>query len=146
MAKDFDAEEVMGMSRDELINLLGPENSALLKEGIANGTLDFSEFRNICLSSFKNPQQGRLVRNCIFLQLTDSECFNMFESDPKKQQTYARMTELRDKAKRGEFTRSDLKYLCDKVFEGNPELSVFIQNQYIQRGLVRDDPKSEKEI
>jgi hypothetical protein len=139
MTNDFNAEEVMNMSRDELIDLLGPEKSALVKDGIEKGTLDFSEFKKLCLSSFKYPQQGTLVRDCIFLQLSDSECFNMFESDPKKQATYARMTELRDKAKRGELTRSDLKYLCDQVFKGDPELSQHVQNEFIKAGRVKDN-------
>lgn len=141
---DFDAEKVMNMSKKEAISFLGPENAAKVTEGLKNGTLSYSDFQKICQESFPTPQQAILVRNVIFNQLSESECFNMFESNKGKQETYARMAALKDKAQKGELTKDDLKELCDTVFGKDSDLSKHIQDEFIKAGRIKQDEPKQK--
>ena len=84
--ENFDTEKILNMSREELIGLLGNELSLELNEKLANGTITYKEFEEICNSAFTIPQQANLVRNAIFLKLSKSEGFNLFESNKEKQQ------------------------------------------------------------
>ena len=135
--EEFDAEKVMDMTREEAIAFLGDENANRVNEGLKNGTLSYSEFDKICKESFPVIQQATLVRNVIFIKLSKSECFNMFESNKEKQKQYAEMERLREKAENGELTQEDLKYLCDQVFGKDSDLSKRMQREFIARGKVK---------
>lgn len=140
---DFDAEKVMGMTREEAIFLLGDENATRVKEGLQNGTLSYSEFEKICQERFPIPQQSKLVRNVIFNQLSKAEGFNMFESNKEKQAQYAEIERFREKAENGELTPKELKQLCDKVFGEDSDLSNKIQEELVARGKVKQDTPEE---
>lgn len=105
MKSDFDVEKVMGMSREDAISLLGEKNANIVNEGLKNRTLSYSEFEKICEESFPIPQQSKLVRNVIFNQLSQTEGFNMFESNKEKQKQYEKIAGLREKAEKGELTQ-----------------------------------------
>lgn len=137
--KDFDAEKILGMSREELISLLGDELSSKLNEKLANGTITYKEFEEMCQSAFPIQQQANIVRNAIFLKLSKSEGFNMFESDKEKQQQYAEIANLQEKAQKGEVTREELKRLCDIAFGEESELSKQMQKEFISARKVKDD-------
>lgn len=141
---DFDAEKVMNMSKKEAISFLGPENAAKVTEGLKNGTLSYSDFQTICQESFPISQEAELVRNVIFNQLSKSEGFNMFESNKDKQEIYARMAALQDKAQKGEFTKDDLKEVCDTVFGEDSDLSKHVQNEFIKAGIIKQDEPKKK--
>ena len=141
---DFDAERVMNMSKEEAISFLGPENAAKVTEGLKNGTLSYSDFQTICQESFPIPQQAELVRNVIFNQLSKSEVFNMFESNKDKQEIYARMAALQDKAQKGEFTKDDLKEVCDTVFGKDSDLSKHVQDEFIKAERIKQDEPKQK--
>lgn len=134
---EFDAEKVMGMSREEAISLLGDEDATRVNEGLQNGTLSYSEFERICQERFPKPEQAKLVRNVIFNQLSKTEGFNMFESNKEKQAQYAEIARFREKAENGEFTQEDLKKLCDKVYGENSDLSKKIQSEFVAKGKVK---------
>lgn len=134
---DFNAERIMEMTKEEAISLLGEKNATRVNEGLKDGTLSYSEFERICKERFPIPQQARLVRNVIFNQLSQSEGFNMFESNKEKQAEYAKIANWREKAEKGELTRDDLKQLCDKVFGEDSELSRKIQGEFIAKGRVK---------
>lgn len=134
---DFDAEKVMGMTREEAISLLGDENATRVNEGLQNGTLSYSEFEKICQERFPIPQQSKLVRNVIFNQLSKTEGFNMFESNKEKQAQYAEIARFREKAEKGEITQKELKQLCDKVYGENSDLSKKIQSEFVAKGKIK---------
>ena len=136
---EFDALEVIQMSKEEAISLLGPENAARVTEGLKDGTLTYTELNAICKNSFLSIDQAKLVRNAIFNQLSSTEGFNLFESNKEKQEMYAKMLKLQERAQNGEFTKKDLKELCDIVFGENTELSVSIQKVFIATGKVKPD-------
>ena len=137
--EDFDAEKILNMSREELIGLLGNELSVKLNEKLANGTITYKEFEEMCKSAFKIPQQANLVRNAILLKLSKSEGFNMFESNKEKQQQYAEIANLQEKAENGKLNIAELKRLCDIAFGEDTELSKKIQIQFIEAGKVKED-------
>ena len=136
MENYFDAEKVMGMSREEAISLLG-KNASVVREGLKNGTLTYNEFERICEESFPIQQQARLVRNVIFTQLSQTEGFNMFESNKEKQAEYSNMVRLREKAENGELTRDELKQLCNKVFGEDSAMSRKIQDDFVKSGRIK---------
>ena len=142
--EDFDAEKILNMSREELIRLLGNELSEKLNEKLANGTIKYKEFEEICKRAFSIPQQANLVRNVIFLKLSKSECFNLFETSKEKQQQYTEIANLQEKAEKGELNIEELKRLCDIAFGKESELSKLMQKQFIKEGKVKED-KIEKE-
>lgn len=135
--EELDPEKIMDMTREEVINLLGDENANRVNEGLKNGTLSYREFDKICKESFSIIQQATFVRNVIFIKLSKSECFNMFESNKEKQRQYAEIEKFREKAENGELTQEDLKYLCDQVFGKNSDLSKRMQRELIARGKVK---------
>ena len=137
--ENFDAEKILNMSREELIGLLGNELSLELNEKLANGTITYKEFEEICNSAFPIPQQANLVRNAIFLKLSKSEGFNLFESNKEKQQQYAEIANLQEKAEKGELNIEELKRLCDIAFGEETELSKQMQIQFIKAGKVKED-------
>ena len=142
--EDFDAEKILNMSKEELIGLLGNELSVKLNEKLANGTITYKEFEEICKSAFPIPQQASLVRNAIFLKLSKSECFNLFETNKDKQQQYAEFSNLQEKAENGELNIEELKRLCDIAFGKETELSKQMQIQFIKAGKVKEN-KTETE-
>ena len=107
--KDFDAEKILRMSREELIALLGDELSSELNNKLADGTITYKEFEEMCQRAFPIQQQANIIRNAIFLKLSKSEGFNMFESNKEKQQQYAEIANLQEKAQKGEVTIEELK-------------------------------------
>ncbi len=134
---EFDAEKVLEMTKEEAISFLGEKNATRVNEGLQNGTLSYSEFERICKESFPIPQQAQLVRNVIFNQLSETEGFNMFESNKEKQAQYARMERFREKAENGELTQEDLKELCDIVFGKDSDMSKKVQAELIAKGKVK---------
>ena len=141
---EFDAEKIMNMSRKEVISTLGPENASKVTEGLKNGTLTYSEFQKICQDSYPVPQQAKLVRNTIFNHLSKSEGFNMFESNKEKQQIYAHMAQLQDKAQNGELSKEDLRELCDNVYGKNSDLSNYMQSEFAKTGKIKEENHTEK--
>lgn len=136
--EDFDAEKILNMSRQELIDLLGDELSVELNEKLANGTITYKEFEEMCKSAFPVPQQASIIRNAIFLKLSKAEGFNMFESNKEKQQQYAEIANLQEKAEDGELSTEELKRLCDIAFGEETELSKQMQIQFIKSGKVKE--------
>ncbi len=134
---EFDAEKIMGMTRDDAISLLGDKNATRVNEGLQNGTLSYSEFERICQERFPIPQQAKLVRNVIFNQLSKTEGFNMFESNKEKQAQYAEIARFREKAENGELTQEELRQLCDKVFGKDSDMSKKVQGEFVAKGKVK---------
>lgn len=142
--KDFDAEKILKMSREELIALLGDELSSELNKKLADGTITYKEFEEMCQSAFPIQQQANIIRNAIFLKLSKLEGFNMFESNKEKQQQYAEIANLQEKAQKGEITIEELKRLCDIAFGEDSELSKQMQTEFINARKIKEDT-TEKE-
>ncbi len=137
--------KVMSMSREELIATLGPENEKIVTEGLKNGTLAYYDLQRICQESFSDPRESKLVRDLIMTKLSETEGFNLFESDKGKQESYVKMKEVEQKVLSGEVTTEDLKYLCDQAFGNDTGLSVYMQAAFIKAGKIKLEPSQENQ-
>jgi len=140
----FDMDEILlkyrNMTKDEMIDLLGDNYGPVLKERIEQGDIDFEEFTQICNEAIPDhPGQAKWIRNVIFNKLCKKEAFSMFERDPKKVEKYVKMEDLKEKAKNGKMTSSELKELCDITFGEDSEESKEIYNKMIEKGIVTKD-------
>ena len=143
--EEFDSEKIINMSREELMALLGDELSSELNEKLANGTLTYKEFDEIFKRAIPISERARLVRNSFFLKLSKSEGFSLFESNKVKQQQYAEMADLQEKADNGEINKQDLKRLCDLAFGKDTMLSQHMQTSFIMSGKVKETPEEKEE-
>lgn len=143
--EEFDSEKIINMSREELIGLLGVELSAELNKKLANGTLTYKEFDEIFKKAIPIPERARLVRNSFFLKLSKSEGFSLFETNKEKQQQYAEIAYLQERADKGEINKQDLKRLCDLAFGKDTILSQHMQTSFILSGKVKETPEEKEE-
>lgn len=148
----FDGDKILSeydsMTRDDVIELLGEKYSGELRERIENGNINYDEFTKICDEAFqKYPQRADWVRNMIFNRLSKTEGFNMFESDTAKRQAYAKMEDLREKAKNGKLTETELKDLCETAFGKASKEAKSVYDKMIETGKVKvaeTKPKSDE--
>lgn len=143
--EEFDSEKIINMSREELIGLLGVELSAELNKKLANGTLTYKEFDEIFKKAIPISERARLVRNSFFLKLSKSEGFSLFETNKEKQQQYAEIAYLQERADKGEINKQDLKRLCDLAFGKDTILSQHMQTSFILSGKVKETPEEKEE-
>lgn len=143
--EEFDSEKIINMSREELIGLLGVELSAELNKKLANGTLTYKEFDEIFKRAIPISERARLVRNSFFLKLSKSEGFSLFETNKEKQQQYAEIAYLQERADKGEINKQDLKRLCDLAFGKDTILSQHMQTSFILSGKVKETPEEKEE-
>lgn len=143
--EEFDSEKIINMSREELIGLLGVELSAELNKKLANGTLTYKEFDEIFKRAIPISERARLVRNSFFLKLSKSEGFSLFETNKEKQQQYAEIAYLQERADKGEINKQDLKRLCDLAFGKDTILSQHMQTSFIMSGKVKETPEEKEE-
>lgn len=119
-----------------------------LRERIENGNINFEEFTQMCNDTFPDtPEKANWVRNMIFNRLSKTEGFNMFESDTAKRQAYAKMEDLREKAKNGKLTETELKDLCETAFGKDSKEAKSVYDKMIETGKVKvaeTKPKSDE--
>lgn len=142
VADEFDGDKILSeygsMTRDDVIDLLGDKYSSVLRERIEQGNINFDEFTQMCNEAFPNsPQRANWVRNMIFNRLSKTEGFNMIESDTTKRQAYAKMEDLREKAKSGKLTETELKELCETAFGKDSKEAKSVYDKMIETGRVK---------
>ncbi len=138
----FDGDKILAeyssMSKDDVIALLGEKYSSELSKRIKDGSISFEEFTQMCNEAFPNyPQRANWVRNMIFNRLSKTEGFNMFESDTTKRQAYAKMEDLKEKARSGNLTQTELKELCETVFGKDSKEAKAVYDKIIETGRVK---------
>lgn len=141
--EDFEAEKIKKMSKDEIFEFLGEENASWLRENLKNGNLSIEELANFCRKNFPNPLQADFVQKVIMNLLSKSEFFNLYTRNPKKQQQYAEINELREKMQKGKITVEDLNRLCELAFPDEPELANEVKRRFIESGRIKEDNSKE---
>ncbi len=113
---EFDAEKIMSMSKDEIIDLLGPEKAEIVRQKLASGDLTMQEVANYYDSVFTDYEQASFVINRFFINLSRVEVFNMVEDDKNRQKQFAEMAKLEEEAKTGQVTLKSLRRLLEMAF------------------------------
>ena len=137
--EEFDFETISKMSREELISLLGENQAAEFSERLANRSISYEEFEEMCSNAFTVSKQARVIRDLIVLKLSKEELFSMFVSDKGMQQQYEEYTSLRERANSGKLNAEELKKLCDVAFGEGSELSKKMQLKFIRAGLINEE-------
>lgn len=103
-----------------------------------------SSNRKLILQKIKNREQ-LTPSEIIELQknpLTKIEAFSIVEDNPKKLEEYSKFDNLQEKARSGELTHEQLKFLCDTAFGIDSEESKAIYNAMIESNRVKQDEKT----
>ena len=136
---EWNAKQMMKLSKEELIDLLGAEKAKEVKEKIQNGTISYQELMQAYNDAFPNVEQAHVVQNLLMLKLSKSEVFNLVESDPVKQKQFAEITDLKEKAQGGKITEKDLNRLCELAFGDDKETAKMVHDALIHSGKVKKD-------